>query len=103
MIEIPLTKEIKEIAQRVIWFEQPEQSLKDPVRFIAYAMRYAHYKDMKVLRKYISDSDFIYALDHIPPGIVDQRSWSYWNALFDRYPAPHIPVRNFERSIPDTK
>ena len=96
MIEIPQTLEIKEIVRRVIWFEPPEQSMKDPIRLIAYAMRYARYEDMKVLRRYIPDSDFIYALDNIPPGIVDKRSWAYWNAIFNRYPAPAMPVRNFE-------
>lgn len=99
MIKIPLTPEIEKIARRIIWFEQPEQSVKNPVRFMAYAMRYACHEDMKVLRKHISDSDFIYALDHAPPGIVDNRSWAYWNALLDRYPAPRMPVRSFERNI----
>ena len=102
MIKIPLTPEIEKIAQRIIWFEPPEQSVKDPIRFMAYAMRYAPYRDMKILRKHVSDQDFIYALDNIPPGIVDKRSWAYWNAIFDRYPAPRMPARSFEKSPTDT-
>ena len=38
---IPLTPEIAAVARRVIWFEEPEQALADPVRFLAYAMTYA--------------------------------------------------------------
>lgn len=33
------------------------------------------------------------ALDHAPPGILDPRSWAYWNVLADRYPPPPMPRR----------
>jgi len=56
-------------------------------------MRYASYEDMCTIREYISDEDFTADLDKIPPGIVDQRSWAYWNAVFHRYPAPALPTR----------
>ena len=88
-------QELIELAPRIIWFEPPLTSLADPVRFIAYALRYATSRDMAVIRKYVSDSDFLSALDKIPPGIVDARSWAYWNAVFDRYPAPQMPIRKF--------
>lgn len=92
-MNIPQTAELQDIARRIVWFEPPAQSLKDPVRFLAYAMRYATFEDMRVIRKYISDKDFSEALNNIPPGIVDKRSWAYWNAIFGRYPAPPMPVR----------
>ena len=82
-----------ELASRIIWFESPEQALRDPNRFVAYAMRYASHEDMVTIRKYISDGDFTLALDQIPPGILDGRSWAYWNAVFNRYPAPPMPLR----------
>jgi hypothetical protein len=93
---LPLTADLKQIARRVIWFEEPAQALEDPVRFLAYAMRYASFSDMKRLRRYVSDRDFVRALDHMPPGIVDARSWSYWNAVFGRYPAPKVSARFHE-------
>jgi hypothetical protein len=46
---------------------------------------------MKVIRKYISDDDFREALDQAPPGIIDPRSWAYWNSKMGRYPAPQMP------------
>ena len=96
MKPIPLTAETAAVARRVIWFEPPEQALADPVRFMAYAMASATYEDMKVLREYVSDDDFLEALDMAPPGIIDRRSWAYWNSKMGRYPPPPMPERRFE-------
>ena len=95
MKPIPLTAETEAIARRVIWFEPPAEALADPIRFMAYAMASATHEDMKALRHYVSDDDFRDALDHAPPGIIDPRSWAYWNAKLGRYPAPRLPRRGF--------
>ena len=97
MKPIPGTLEMKEIAKRIVWFETPEESLEDPVRFMAYAMRYASYADMKAVRQHVSDEDFIEAIDNAPPGIIDNRSWAYCNAVFGRYPPPEMPQRMFDK------
>ena len=49
----------------------------------------------RALRRYVSDDDFREALDKAPPGIIDARSWSYWNNKMGRYPAPPLPRRKF--------
>ena len=95
MKPLPLTPQILEIARGVIWFEPPEQALSDPVRFMAYAMTYATPEDMRAIRKHVSDDDFREALDRAPPGIIDPRSWAFWNSKMGRYPAPPPPVRRF--------
>jgi hypothetical protein len=58
-------------------------------------MTYALPEDMRFIRKYVSDNDFRDALDHAPPGIIDPRSWAYWNSKMGRYPPPPHPVRRF--------
>jgi hypothetical protein len=93
MKTIPLTPATEALAQRLIWFEEPAEALADPLRFIAYAFSRATHEDMTVLRAFLTDDDFREALDHAPPGIIDPRSWAYWNAKFGRYPAPPIPLR----------
>lgn len=93
MRPIPPTEEIKAVARRVVWFEEPEQALSDPVRFIAYAMAYASHGDMRSIRRHLTDDDLREALDNAPPGIIDPRSWSYWNLKVGRYPAPPPPRR----------
>jgi hypothetical protein len=92
---IPLNDETAAVARRVIWFEPPEKALADPIRFMAYAMAHALHEDMKIIRRYVSDVDFREALDHAPPGIIDPRSWAYWNSKLDRWPAPPLPKRRF--------
>ncbi len=93
MNTIPRTPEIDALAARVIWFESPEKALADPVRFMAYVMAHATPEDLVVVRRYVSDDDFREALDKAPPGIIDPRSWAYWNLKFGRYPPPPMPQR----------
>jgi len=93
MKSIPLTPEIEPVVRRVVWFESPEEALSDPVRFMAYAMANATHEDMKIIRRYVADTDFLEALDNAPPGIIDRRSWAYWNSKMGRYPVPPPPVR----------
>ena len=95
MKPIPLNEETTAVAAQVIWFESPSEALSDPVRFMAYAMTYSMHEQMRVLRRYVSDDDFREALDRAPPGIIDPRSWAYWNSKMGRYPAPPLPVRRF--------
>jgi hypothetical protein len=99
MISLPLTQEMRQVAARIIWFEPAEKALGDAPRFIAYAMRYATHDDMKRIRAHVSDDEFRAAIDAAPPGIVDPRSWAYWNLLLGRFPAPPMPVRKFARSL----
>jgi hypothetical protein len=96
MKPIPLNAETEPVARRLVWFESPAEALADPVRFMAYAMAQATHEDMTVIRRYVDEADFLEALDKAPPGIIDQRSWAYWNSKMGRYPAPPEPVRRFE-------
>jgi hypothetical protein len=97
MKSIPITRLTLEVARRIIWFEPPEKALAEPIRFMAYAMTYARHEDMQVIRRYVCDDDFRTAIDQAPPGIIDARSWAYWNSKLGRYPPPPRPVRRFTR------
>lgn len=99
MNAIPVTPLTLELAKRIIWFEPPELALSDPIRFLAYAMTYARHEDMREIRRHLSDDDIRAALDHAPAGIIDPRSWAYWNAKMGRYPAPPLPMRRFVPSV----
>jgi len=93
MKKIPLTPDTESLARRLIWFEEPQEALSDTFRFVAYALSRATHEDMKILQGFLSEDDFKEALDHAPPGIIDARSWAYWNSKFGRYPAPPLPTR----------
>lgn len=94
MKQIPLTPATEAIARRVVWFQPPAEALADPVRFMAYALASATHEDMKTLRLYRSEEDLREVLDNAPPGIIDRRSWAYWNSKMGRYPPPPMPTRN---------
>jgi hypothetical protein len=96
---LPLTEEFFALAARVIWFEPPDVALRDVLRFMAYAFRYATHEDMKQLRTVLSDVDLREALGDAPPGIIDARSWSYWHVMLGVYPAPAMPRREFGFSM----
>jgi len=96
MKAIPLNPETETVARRIVWFESPAEALADPVRFVAYAAARATHEDMKVVRRYVNDEDFVEALDKAPPGIIDPRSWAYWNSKMGRYPAPPMPTRKLD-------
>ena len=93
MKPIPLNAETEQIARSFVWFEPPEEALADPVRFMAYAMARATHEQMRTILRYVTDADFRQALDNAPPGIIDPRSWAYWNSKLGRYPAPPLPSR----------
>lgn len=95
MTPIPLTPDTEALARRLVWFEAPAVALADPVRFMAYAFAKASHEDMTLLRRNLSDADLVEALDHAPPGLIDPRSWAYWNNKLGRYPAPEMPKRRF--------
>jgi hypothetical protein len=93
MKALPHNADLLNLAPRVIWFEPPEQALAEPVRFLAYVMTYGTVQDIAVVRRYVELGDFREALDHAPPGIMDERSWAYWNVMTGRYPVPPMPQR----------
>ena len=66
---------------------------------MAYAMTYARHEDMQVIRQHVSDEEMRQALDAAPPGIIDPRSWAYWNLRMGRFPPPSAPRRNFGDSL----
>lgn len=93
MKTIPLNPETEALARRVVWFEKPEEALADTFRLAAYAFARATHEDMKA--RYLNDDDPREALEHVPPGVIEPRSWAYWNLKLGRVPAPPMPKRRF--------
>jgi hypothetical protein len=86
-------EDLRAVARRVIWFEEPKEALKYPRRFLTYLMTYGAPDDVEVARRYYTDSDFEAALDEPAPGIFDVRSWEEWNIRYHRVPVPPLPKR----------
>ena len=86
MKPLPHNPDLLALAPRVIWFEPAERALSDPIRFLAYVMTYGTLQDIIVVRRYLDLDDFREALEHAPPGIIDQRSWTYWHTVIGGIP-----------------
>lgn len=95
MMPYPMTPEFLRLAKRIVWFEEPETALAEPIRFTAYALRYATAEDIGLVLRHIGYEGLQEALDFAPPGIIDPRSWAYWNTMAGRYPTPPMLVRDF--------
>jgi hypothetical protein len=93
MKSLPHNADLLGLAPRVIWFEPPERALADPARFLTYLMTYGTSEEIAVVRRYVDLNDFREALEHAPPGIMDERSWAYWNVVTGRDPIPPMPRR----------
>jgi hypothetical protein len=94
----PLEPTLKNLAlaKQIIWFEPAERALAEPARFLSYAFRYADIEDMKRLQVEYGKDNLANALINAPPGIIDPRSWAYWNLILrDLSPPPPMPTRTF--------
>jgi len=94
MDALPHTPELLRAAKRIVWFRRPEEALDNPVELLAHAMRHATDADMALLLEQVGESGLREAIEHAPAGIIDARSWSYWNAKIGRFPTPSAPQRN---------
>ena len=95
MNPLPLTPELETVARRTVWFKPPAQALREPVHLIAHVLTYGTHEDVTTLRRYVSDEELRDAIDDAPAGVMDPRSWAYWNLMLGRYPAPPLPIRRF--------
>jgi hypothetical protein len=88
------TPELRAVAERVVWFKTPDETLADPLHFLAHVMTYGTPEDVAVARAAAPPGAFSEVLDHPPPGVFDARSWAYWNLVIKRLaPAPPLPQR----------
>lgn len=94
MKPIPITPELLTVAERVVWFKPPFETLAEPLRFLTYVMTYGTPEDLRAVQKIAGVDQFREALDHAPPGVFDPRSWAYWNLKCGRIPPPPLPVRS---------
>lgn len=99
------SEDLKGVARKVVWFDQPEQVLGNTQYFLTYVMNYGTDEDLTVVRKYYSDADFEGTLDNPAPGVFFRDAWIEWNKRYNRVPVPPLPKRKIPgvdpNSIPD--
>lgn len=90
-------EELRVVAERVLWFEKPEDALAYPRRFLAYLMTHGTLEEVLTAKKYYSERVFKAVLDDPPAGIFDAASWMYWNHVYRRTVVPPLP----QRTVPE--
>lgn len=88
--------ELEALAGRLFWWKTPAEALADPDRFLSQLMTYGTWRDIVEARAHWKENAFREALRHAPPGVFDQRSWTYWHHVLDLLPIPPRPVRKFD-------
>jgi hypothetical protein len=81
------------IAERLLWWQPPAVSLKQPRRLIAQVMALGTWTDVRAVWRAVGDEGFQEVLRDAPPGVFDLRSWSYWHHVFHQLPVPPLPRR----------
>ncbi len=69
-------------------------ALSQPVKLMAYALNASTDADMALLLAHVGEAGLKEALDQAQPGIIDARSWWYWNLKAGRLPPPPMPLRH---------
>lgn len=93
MKQLPQTRELLAVAERVVWFKPPAEALADPVHFLAHVMTFGTISDLQALDGVAGSAEFQETLDSAPPGVFDAPSWACWNLKCGREPALPLPVR----------
>lgn len=87
-------EELCAVAEQIMWFESPDETLRYPKRFLAYLMTFGTVEDVLTTKKHFSDEDFQEVLMDPPAGIFDALSWSNWNGVYKTSSgAPPLPSR----------
>jgi hypothetical protein len=58
MITEPYVAELIRIARKVVWFDAPEQALRDLKTFLAHSMVYGSPADIAVVERYLQQDEF---------------------------------------------
>ena len=88
-----VTASLKVLAQKYVWWEDPDVATKRPAVLLCQLMQLGTYDDVQVARQLFGDEAFKAALRQAPPGILDEKSWNFWHRLFAEVPIPPMPVR----------
>jgi hypothetical protein len=83
---------LKQVANRVIWWQSPEVSLKNTKHMITQVMEYGNLEDVQAMFHFFSREEIIDALDNPLPGILTVKSWNFWHIYFGKS-VPPLPKR----------
>jgi hypothetical protein len=90
----PYPAELLRVARKVVWYQNPEETLADLMTFLTHLMVYGSADDVSVAEGYVPAEEFRKVLENSPAGVFTQDVWEKWHERFG-IPAPPLPRRRF--------
>ncbi len=87
---------VQYVAQKLIWWQQPAETLKNPPRLVVQVMTLGTWEDVKTAQAEFGQTMFRSVLESPPAGVFDPASWVYWHNVFGIHPIPPLPTRKYD-------
>lgn len=84
---------VSDMAERLVWWQRAEQTLRRPERLIAQAMAVGTSEDAERVEAIFGTEAMRRVLAAAPAGIFDPRRWDYWHLRFGYLRTPLLPTR----------
>lgn len=84
------------LARKYVWWQPPEDALRDRHRLIAQVMNIGTHADAEALRAALGDAELKRALKEARAGEFSERSWHYWHLVLELarpHAIPPLPRR----------
>ena len=95
MLTSPYPTDLVRIARKVVWYDAPENTLRDLKMFLAHLMVYGSPADIAVIKQYVPEEEFRRVLADAPSGVFTTEAWVRWHEHFGILPVPPLPRRRF--------
>ena len=82
---------LAELARKYVWWREPQDTPR--ALLLCQIMQLGTYQDVRRARRSVGDAAFRDALRDAPPGILDERSWTFWHRIFGINPIPPMHER----------
>ena len=90
----PYPADLLVVAQKVVWYEKPEEALANLMTFLSHLMVYGSSADVSVVERYVPTEEFRRVLEHAPAGVFTREAWEKWHERFGMS-VPPLPRRRF--------
>lgn len=93
-LQFPYPADLLRIARKVVWYDQPEQTLAHLDIYLAHLMVYGSSTDVAVTAQHVPAEEFRRVLENAPAGLFTQEVWQKWHKQLGM-PVQPLPRRRF--------
>ena len=91
------------MAQKYVWWKPPAETLAEPVLLVAQIMTMGTLEDAQWMLSCTSNDELRAVLRDPPVGVINGRSWTYWQRRLNGDPIPPPPTRVFSHDPLDNE